>query len=139
MVEQPGCVSGEAALPQLAADADDNEGGLTYDFRFLSEGRAQHADGHHWFRVGRILELADATEIFDYIQDAGLATNKHAFKTLNRLHAVVHGERLIAYFEETSQDLDKVLNIFIRTNSGGTVLSYSDLLLYPRTSSSRPV
>lgn len=113
----------------IAADADDNEGGLTYDFRFLSEGRAQHTDGHHWFRVGQILELADATEIFEYIQDAGLATNKHAFRTLNRLHAVVHGERLIAYFEETSQDLDKVLNIFIRTNSGGTVLSYSDLLL----------
>jgi hypothetical protein len=113
----------------IAADADDNEGGLTYDFRFLSEGRVQHEDGHHWFRVGRILELADATEIFEYIQDAGLATNKHAFRTLNRLHAVVHGERLISYFEEASQDLDKVLNIFIRTNSGGTVLSYSDLLL----------
>ncbi|MFM7675528.1 MAG: hypothetical protein ACKO5F_08055 [Synechococcus sp.] len=79
--------------------------------------------------MGQILELADATEIFEYIQNEGLATNKHAFKTLNRLHAVVHGERLIAYFEETSQDLDKVLNIFIRTNSGGTILSYSDLLL----------
>ena len=113
----------------IAADAEDNEGGLTYDLRFLTEARAQHADGHHWFPVAKILELADATEIFEYIQNAGLATNRHAFKTLNRLHAVVHGERLIAYFEETSQDLDKVLNIFIRTNSGGTVLSYSDLLL----------
>jgi len=113
----------------IATDADENEGGLTYDLCFLGEGRAQHSDSHHWFPVGRILELVDATEIFDYIQDAGLATNKHAFKTLNRLHAVVHAERLIAYFEETSQDLDKVLNIFIRTNSGGTVLSYSDLLL----------
>ena len=113
----------------LTADADDNEGGLTYDFRFLGEGRAQHADGHHWFRVGQILDLDDATEIFEYIQDAGLATNRHAFRMLNRLHAVVHSERLIAYFAEASQDLDKVLNIFIRTNSGGTVLSYSDLLL----------
>jgi hypothetical protein len=113
----------------IAADADENEGGLTYDFCFLGEERAQHSDTHHWFPVGKILELNDAAEIYEYIQEAGLATNRHAFKTLNRLHAVVHGERLIAYFEETSQDLDKVLNIFIRTNSGGTVLSYSDLLL----------
>jgi hypothetical protein len=72
--------------------------------------------------------LADATEIFESMQDAKEATSKHAFRTLNRLHAVVHGERLIARFEETSQDLDKVLNIFFRTNSGGTVLSHSDLL-----------
>lgn len=114
----------------IAADAEDNEGGLTYDFRFITEDRARQVDDdHHWFQVARILDLADATEIFEYIQEAGLATSKHAFKTLNRLHAVVHNERLIAYFEEQSRDLDKVLNIFIRTNSGGTVLSYSDLLL----------
>ena len=33
------------------------------------------------------------------------------------------------YYQEKDQDLDKVLNIFIRVNSGGTPLSYSDLLL----------
>ena len=113
----------------IAAVAEDNEGGLTYDFRFLAEGRAHNSEGHHWFPVSQILEFGDASEIFEYVQDSGLAMNRHAFKTLTRLHTVVHGERLIAYFEETSQDLDKVLNVFIRTNSGGTVLSYSDLLL----------
>jgi hypothetical protein len=113
----------------IAAVADENEGGLIYDFRFLSESRVQHTEREHWFRVSKILEFGDTTEIFDYIQDVGLANNRHAFKTLSRLHAAVTSERLIAYFEESSQDLDKVLNIFIRTNSGGTVLSYSDLLL----------
>ncbi len=33
------------------------------------------------------------------------------------------------YYEEETQDVERVLNIFIRLNSGGTVLSYSDLLL----------
>ncbi|MBW4530422.1 MAG: DUF262 domain-containing protein [Aphanothece saxicola GSE-SYN-MK-01-06B] len=113
----------------IAADADANEGGLAYDFCFLGEERAQHSDSCHWFPVRKILNLNDATEIFEYIQAAGLATNRHAFRTLNLLHAVVHDRPLIAFFEESSQDLDKVLNIFIRTNSGGTVLSYSDLLL----------
>lgn len=34
-----------------------------------------------------------------------------------------------AFYQERDQQIEKVLNIFIRTNSGGTVLSYSDLLL----------
>lgn len=113
----------------IAANADENEGGLAYDFCFLGERKAQHADGQHWFPVGNIFDFKGATEIFRYIQKAGLAESEYAFEALNRLHAVVNAERLISYFEETSQDLDKVLNIFIRTNSGGTVLSYSDLLL----------
>lgn len=33
------------------------------------------------------------------------------------------------YFLVTDQDADKVLEIFVRVNSGGTALSYSDLLL----------
>jgi len=35
----------------------------------------------------------------------------------------------IIYYLEEDQKLDRVLNIFIRVNSGGTQLSYSDLLL----------
>jgi len=42
---------------------------------------------------------------------------------------VVHDAGVINYFLEKDESLDKVLNIFIRVNSGGTVLSYSDLLL----------
>lgn len=52
-----------------------------------------------------------------------------AFETLHRLHNVVHDKPLINYYEEETQDIERVLNIFIRLNSGGTVLSYSDLLL----------
>ena len=36
---------------------------------------------------------------------------------------------MVAYYEEKSQDIERVLNIFIRCNSGGTPLSYSNLLL----------
>ncbi|WQW25889.1 DUF262 domain-containing protein [Helicobacter pylori] len=44
-------------------------------------------------------------------------------------------EKLISFFEETEKDLDKVLNIFIRVNSGGVELSYSDLLMSILTAS----
>lgn len=36
--------------------------------------------------------------------------------------------KLIYFYPETSPDYDKVLDIFVRTNSGGTKLGYSDLL-----------
>ena len=45
---------------------------------------------------------------------------------LEKLKNVICTERLISYFEETEKSLDKVLKIFIRVNSGGTKLSYSD-------------
>jgi hypothetical protein len=42
---------------------------------------------------------------------------------------MVKSDGIVSYNEEEAQDLEKVLNIFIRVNSGGTPLSYSDLLL----------
>lgn len=41
----------------------------------------------------------------------------------------MHTDPKIHIYEEQAQDLPRVLNIFIRLNQGGTVLSYSDLLL----------
>lgn len=37
-------------------------------------------------------------------------------------------EHIIYYYPEVEEDYDKVLDIFVRTNAGGTKLSYSDLL-----------
>ena len=55
--------------------------------------------------------------------------SEFANETLFKLHSVIHKDRIINYYLEHSQELDKVLNIFIRVNSGGTQLSYSDMLL----------
>lgn len=115
----------------LSSQADENELGMEFDFRFLTKERAEGSvgPGPHWFLVSRIMQMEPGPGIFDYIQDAGLGTEKFAFRTLSRLHDIVHRDNIINFYEEESQDLDKVLNIFIRVNSGGTTLSYSDLLL----------
>lgn len=42
---------------------------------------------------------------------------------------MIHKQKRIAFYQEKSQSLEKVLNVFIRMNSGGTVLSHSDPLL----------
>jgi hypothetical protein len=41
--------------------------------------------------------------------------------------------RLLNYYEEKSQDYDKVVEAFIRANTGGVKLEYSDILLSTAT------
>jgi hypothetical protein len=51
------------------------------------------------------------------------------YQRLYDLYEAVRTRKPINYFLEKAQDSDKVLDIFVRVNSGGTTLSYSDLLL----------
>jgi len=117
----------------VCAGAPENESGMVHDFRFFATPPESAPDaGIHWFPVHRIMDpdLVDGGgDLFTYIQDHGLVTSKTAFKVIDRLRRLVHEDLLVNYYEETDQNIDKVLDIFIRVNSGGTVLSYSDLLL----------
>ena len=108
---------------------------LTYDFRFLTGSEASKTDEEtFWFEVGKILEFKESYELNEFLIENELSLKpkdvaKFANRTLFKLFDIIHKERVINYYLETSQELDKVLNIFIRVNSGGTQLSYSDLLL----------
>ena len=115
----------------VLSDAEENEAGMQYDFRFLTDADAEagHDVTHCWYSVRNILKAEDAVDLNDFLVDRELANKKGPFRALARLHKVVHTEPVIAYYEEDDQDLDKVLDIFIRTNSGGTPLSYSDMLM----------
>ena len=68
-------------------------------------------------------------DLIDVVHDLGLADTREPQKILNRLHHVVHSNGTVSAYEEPDQDPERVLNIFVRTNSGGTPLSYSDMLL----------
>jgi hypothetical protein len=115
----------------LAQHAESDEGGQKYRLRFLTEEQATAGDpGECWFKVGNILGMQSGPPMLEWL-NARLQQDKTTptFKVLHQLYRVVHDQHLISFYEEKSQDLEKVLNIFIRMNSGGTVLSYSDLLL----------
>ncbi|KAA1426888.1 GmrSD restriction endonuclease domain-containing protein [Nocardioides antri] len=102
---------------------------LQFGFSFLTDEQARDRDGHHWYRVGGILDVVEPGEpIFEYVTENGL-TSTPAFRTLSRLWKAVHEDGVVAYFEEKEQSLSKVLDIFVRVNSGGVVLTKSDLLL----------
>ena len=118
----------------LLAPPDPDEEGSRYTFEFVNEGRIGSEDARLWFRVSDIMSYSTtnpAPDMLDWISDLGLDTERQrlAFRTLNRLHQAICVEPVVAYYEEKSQDIERVLNIFIRCNSGGTPLSYSNLLL----------
>lgn len=96
-----------------------------YQFEFKMPSQVPDNDEYNfWFKVGDILNIASINK---YCRENDLGDIEADI--LERLKNVVCTERLISYFEETEKNLDKVLKIFIRVNSGGTQLSYSDLLM----------
>jgi hypothetical protein len=115
----------------LLAPAEPDEDGVVYSFRFLSDEQAAKDEDAYWFKVADIMATDDVIDLNDMLVDAGFTgdTLKGALRMLSRLFRVVHTDPLVHYYEEDTPNLDRVLNIFIRLNSGGTVLSYSDLLL----------
>lgn len=117
----------------LLAPAKDND--LEYEFRFLTKSESKQSDNEHfWFVVGDVLNFSEAVDVNDYLTETnileyGKEKFRFANKTLFKLHEVIHKNKSVNFFLERGESLDKVLNIFIRVNSGGTQLSYSDLLL----------
>ncbi|ANH48413.1 hypothetical protein AA977_04420 [Helicobacter pylori] len=100
-----------------------------YQFEFHAK-KPENDKKHWWFKVGDILELES---LLNYAQEHGLKDNE--LKLLEKLNDAFRTKQLISYFEETEKNLNKVLNIFIRVNSGGVKLSYSDLLMSILTAS----
>ena len=115
----------------ILAEAEENEAGMQHDFRFLTDADAEagHDETHCWYPVRDILKTKSALALHRFLVEKKLGNLSDPFEVLDRLHKVVHTEPVVAYYEEEKQDLDKVLDIFIRTNSGGTTLSYSDMLM----------
>lgn len=106
-----------------------------YDFRFLTDEESKvRNENNFWFEVGKILNF-DEFQVNQYLIESGLLVSNFkeksiaANKTLFQLHTIIHKNPLINYYLEKSKELDKVLNVFIRINNGGTKLNYTDLLL----------
>lgn len=107
-----------------------------YEFSFLTADEVKNDTDHYWFEVGKILDMTELGDVMNYLMQniafSGVYTQDQcifANATLSQLFKVIHTQPSISYYKVKSEELDKVLQIFIRVNSGGTVLSYSDLLL----------
>jgi len=117
------------------------EAGVYYGLAFLDKPPKPSSE-HHWFEVGKILNF-DSEKAFDEFREKAEDAMPDDItkgrtlvfrRNLERLYRAIWRDEVIAYYTETDQDYDRVLDIFVRANEGGTKLSKSDLLLSMITS-----
>jgi len=118
---------------------DDEEGsdlGVSYGLRFHAHP-PRNDYRHHWFRLGDMLNHRAEGKL-EALIEATLAKLHHGVTayerelittTLRRLHQVIWADEVVNYYTETSRSVDRVLDIFVRANDGGTKLSKSDLMM----------
>ncbi len=126
-------------LNLLHTIVNDNPEELTYQFRFREDDSVNPKLGEpqFWYRVGDILNYDDPEDAKDALETRlSVYTDeqkKAALRMISRLHSCIKVKKSINYYEEKSNDYDKVMEIFIRTNTGGQKLEYSDILLSTAT------
>ena len=114
----------------LHSEKKNEDDEITYEFEFLTpEDAAAPKANKLWYRVKDIVQYKEFNEVLtDVIIKKGWTTDTIVMKNLSLLHERIMKDGLINYFEVESESIDDVLDIFVRVNSGGTVLSKSDLL-----------
>ena len=119
-------------LNLLADPEDRDDEDLKYDFSFLNDTKLKkQSEEEFWFKVGDILDFTSVGDVLKYLKTKKIPDDKHeiAAERLSTLFEAIHIKKPIYSFEEEDEELDNVLNMFVRINSGGTHLGYSDLLL----------
>lgn len=122
-------------------DDESDDLGVTYGFKFFTES-PQNTESAYWLKVGTVLDFDDEDAFHNMKDDVidslpGTITRdveKIFRKNIERLYRLVWMDEVISYYTEKNQSYDRVLDIFIRANDGGTKLSKSDLLLSMITS-----
>lgn len=110
---------------------------LHYGFKFINADKPpKNGPDAVWFTVSHIMGITNRDQLAAHIDHLGMVhetLNDEQLSVvadnLRRLYEVVHEEECLAYYLEKEQSYDKVLDIFIRANDGGTRLSKADLLM----------
>ncbi len=116
----------------LAGEAPENELGLKYHFQFLTAADVEASlddDSKNWLPVSEVFEATETSSLIQLLAKHGVGNDPDASALVSKLWEAIHKTASLHFYEETDQDIERVLDIFVRVNSGGTVLSYSDLLL----------
>lgn len=117
----------------------DNPEDLVYQFKFREDDQVnpKNPSPQFWYLVGDILNFRTAKEARQDIRNR-LKGIEHslqdiAIELIEELHSRLFTIPYLNYYEEKSQDYDKIVETFIRANTGGVKLEYSDILLSTAT------
>lgn len=107
------------------SDEDD----ISYRFSFLTKEEAGIPNPNEcWYKVKEIIQYKDLTDLNKLIRKSEWGENDTAANNITRLFEAMVKDKTISYFEVERDSIDEVLDIFVRVNSGGVVLSKTDLL-----------
>ncbi|PKT77575.1 DUF262 domain-containing protein [Helicobacter winghamensis] len=104
---------------------------VEYEFLWLdrkvTEQKGIYIDkqGQKWFKCKEVYKYETA-RVRKIAKEFELDENEE--ERLELFHQKIFDKALINYYLEEEQNPDKAVNIFIRINSGGTSLDYSDIL-----------
>jgi len=114
---------------------EENDDGLLFEFKFLNKSNKEFflEDEKLWLNVKRIYECRRSEDKFDLREEVSSNVEdnnekKLVIKNIDVLYDRLKSQQILNFYPEQEKDYDKVLDIFVRTNSGGTKLTYSDLL-----------
>lgn len=107
----------------------DQEDGREYEFSFLKDEDTHGLEIFNscWFKVGKILDLRNLSKFNTFVTENRLSIA--SIEILSALQEAIHSDLTVNFYLEEEQSLDKALNIFIRINSGGQPLNFSDLIM----------
>lgn len=126
-------------LNLLHVSPNDNPEELTYQFLFREDDvpSPKMNEPQLWYKVGEILNYEDAESAKEAYEPHlnGLEEEQQrvAKRLIGLLHHHIKTKEVISFYEEKSDNYDKVMEIFVRTNTGGQKLEYSDILLSTAT------
>lgn len=113
------------------------EGGVDDEYRYKFEFKKDSVTNcqnifidekeEKWLKVSEVVNLYySGDDIGDYFEQYNLTREEK--KIVNLLKVSIFNKPLIMYYEEEDQNADKAVEIFTRINSGGTFLSFSDIV-----------
>lgn len=127
----------ELYLNLLCNTENESPEDLKYQFLFKEDSNPLPRTTYPqlWYKVGDTLNYDDPEDAKDALKldDLSEEEQKKAKRIVGQLHNVICTKEIINFYEEKSNDYDSVLEIFIRTNTGGQKLEYSDILLSTAT------
>ncbi len=112
--------------PEKKENDKDNDNSIQYEFQFLTEMEA--SKDNKWYKVQDIFKYKDSKSLLKDL----VGKKDNIIDNLIRLFTVLkiknNENKNNASFVIEENSIDNVLDIFVRVNSGGTILSKTDLL-----------
>ena len=107
-----------------------------FQIRFKSDNQVEKENSSqdvYWFKMGSALDWKEKKSWKEVLDGKNISEKQR--DTIEDVCSAIYENLInpnnprISYYEENTDSLDKVLNIFVRINAGGTPLDYTDFLM----------